>query len=67
MKINVKGGRMIVTTNERRRLKSGWHTGWALLLIKGKYYISQESGTRLATKEEIKAYKNIPKSKEEEC
>ena len=35
------------------RTKSGYHTGYALILKNGIYYISQESGTRKATKKEI--------------
>jgi hypothetical protein len=34
------------------RLATGWHTGVAVYERDGKYYVSTESGTRLATKRE---------------
>ena len=40
-----------------KRTKTGYHTGCAILKLKGVYYISTESGTRKATKEEINAQK----------
>lgn len=39
------------------RTKTGYHTGCAILKLKGVYYISTESGTRRATKKEINAQK----------
>lgn len=35
------------------RTKTGYHTGYSILKLKGVYYISTESGTRKATKKEI--------------
>ena len=45
---------MVITQHQGHRRKSGWHTGYAIIKHKGKYYISQESGTRPATAKEIK-------------
>lgn len=44
------------------RTKKGFHTGHAVFLRNGKYYISCESGTRKATKKEIE---NLTNKKEE--
>jgi len=42
-----------ITQSEGSRTSTGYHTGYALLLIGETYYISTESGTRKATKKEI--------------
>lgn len=42
---------------EGLRITTGHHTSYAIIEHKGKYYVSQESGTRPATKTEIKKIK----------
>lgn len=46
-----------ISSYEGKRLASGYHTGHAVLLCNGKYYISTEAGTRPATKKEIERIK----------
>lgn len=46
-----------ILSTEGNRRPSGWHTGKAIYSYKGKYYVSQESGTRPATKAEIRKIK----------
>jgi len=46
----------IIDSHEGNRTKTGYHTGHAIVLRNGKYYISQESGTRPLTQKEIKKY-----------
>lgn len=43
-----------ITSAEGKRTKTGYHTGHAVFLHNGVYYIAQESGTRRATALEIK-------------
>ena len=46
------------------RTNYGYHTGNAVYVLNGKYYVSQESGTRQATKNEIKKYNSLNKKGE---
>ncbi len=48
-----------IAEKEGNRTKTGYHTGYAILKSSnGKYYVSQESGTRPATKKEIESLKS---------
>lgn len=44
----------VIQQREGKRLKSGLHTGYAIIKHNGKYFVSTESGTRPATRKEIK-------------
>ena len=48
----------IINSYDGTRLASGYHTGVAVILRDGVYYVSTESGTRRATKREIKTLKS---------